>query len=146
MPVHASEILYAGDHAKWSKNKRFPFVAIVKLKSHLFRKIFPDYPWSLLSLRVLLVGPVRFGTSHPSFSSLIHECVVILSLLPDFCEQELSVTSFLFFKVSRLRLRTYQAVRKISKFAFCLLVWKHVQLEMLLESYDCNNDTSIADI
>lgn len=57
--IHASETLYAEDHGKWSKNKRFPFVAIVKLKSHLFWKIFPNSPWSPFSLRVLLIGAVR---------------------------------------------------------------------------------------
>lgn len=45
MPIHEEDILYAEDHAKWSKNKRFPFVTIVELKCHLFYKAFPNYPW-----------------------------------------------------------------------------------------------------
>lgn len=140
--IHASETLYAEDHGKWSKNKRFPFVAIVKLKSHLFRKIFPNYPWSPFSLRVLLIGAVRSGSVYPSFSSPIPECIVIPSLLPHLCEQEMPLTSFLFFKVPSLELRTHQPARRI--IVFGLLVWKHDQRKMLLESDNYNNDTCSA--
>lgn len=45
MPIHAEEMLYAEEHAKWNKNKRFPSVTIVKLKSHVLCKVFSNYPW-----------------------------------------------------------------------------------------------------
>lgn len=144
MPIHASEILYAEDHAKWSKNKRFLFVPIVKLKSHLFQKIFPDYPWSPLSLRVLLIDAVRSGAF--SYIILFSDSSMRWkpSLLPHLCEQELPLTSFLFFKVPSLGLRTYWVVRRI--FAFGLLMWQHDQINVLLESDDYNDDTYIENI
>lgn len=72
------------------KTKRFPLCSYSQTQmSHLFRKIFPRLSSISAFTHSSVDGhcEIWHHPSHPSFSSLSHDCVVTLSLLPDFCEQ-----------------------------------------------------------
>lgn len=88
MPIHAKEVLCAEDHAKWSKNKRFPFVTIVKLKCHLCYKAFSDYSGFPFLLRFSVdrcyaVGPsvvqTRSAFWFTNGSQCLHLCQLFVS-------------------------------------------------------------------
>lgn len=145
MPVHAEEVLYAEDHAKWSKNKRFSFVAVVKLQRHLFWRsspITPDFPFPPDSLWIAAMQWIIL-------SYKIHSVVWLMNALqcPRFCQLSMSescLSFLLFFTISTEELQIYQVMRGM--LAFGLWVVKHDQIKMLLESGDYNHDSCIADI